>query len=239
MIGEVDHRAQVQILLRIGKDLREDMIRIENTVRVGRRTRRRRVARCRVEFRPRIGVAVVVVDMTAHQMQDDEVIRLWINTRQVWEQALVILGREIVGVICPLRHICRLGDHRDRTVELPIAPLIAKPIRLVADLLRHIEDRRRLIELLVVVLALLRQRALQHGDGLRPRGVDILIDQESVPARHALQPRRILVREPRRIGVHIVARRRLTDDEDHRPRRTRGKRILQINDERLVALALI
>ena len=239
MIGEIDHRAQVQILLRIGKDLREDMIRIENTVRIGRRTRRRRVTRRRVELRPRIGVAVVVVDMTAHQMQDDEVVRLWINTRQVREQALVILGREIVGVICPLRHVRRLGDHRDRTVELPIAPLIAEPIRLVADLLRHIEDRRRLIELLVVVLALLRQRALQHGNGLRPRGVDILIDQESVPARHALQPRRILVREARRIGVHIVARRRLTDDEDHRPRRTCGKRILQINDERLVALALI
>ena len=143
--------------------------------------------------------------MTAHQMQNDEVICLWINTRQVREQALVILGRKIVGVICPLRHICRLGDHRDRTVELPVAPLIAEPIRLVADLLRHIEDRRRLIELLVVVLALLRQRALQHGDGLRPRGVDILIDQESVPARHALQPRRILVREGGRVVVHIVA----------------------------------
>ena len=239
MIREIDHRAQVQILLCIGKDLREDMIRIENAVRIGRRTRRRRVPRRRRKLRPRIGVAVVVVDMTAHQMQDDEVIRLWINTRQVREQALVILRRKIVGVVRPLRHVCRLGDHRDRTVELTVAPLVAEPVRLVADLLRHIEDRRRLIELLVVVLALLRQRALQHGNGLRPRGVDILIDQESVPPRHALQPRRILVREPRRIGMHIVARRRLTDDEDHRPRRTRGKRILQINDERLVALTLI
>ena len=172
-------------------------------------------------------------------MQHNEIIRFWVNTRQIWEEALVILRCKIVRVICPLCLIGRLCDHRNRTVKLPIAPLIAEPVGLVADFLCHIENRCRLIELLVIVLTLLRQRTLQHGNGLRPCRVDILIDQEPVPPRHALQPRRILIREARRIGMHIVTRCRFADDKDHRPRSARSKRILQIDDERLIAFALI
>ncbi|MFC2770020.1 MAG: hypothetical protein ACFN4R_05495, partial [Streptococcus gordonii] len=43
--------------------------------------------------------------------------------------------------------------------------------------------------------------------------------------RHVLHPRRIVVREARRVDVHIVARGGLSDDEDDRARRARGERI--------------
>ena len=102
---------------------------------------------------------------------------------------------------------------------------------MITDLLRHVDQRRRLEELLVVVLALLRQRTLEDGDRLRPCGVGVLIDEEAVALRHALEPRRIVIREARRIVVHVVARSRLADDEDHGARRACSERILHVDDK--------
>lgn len=58
----------------------------------------------------------------------------------------------------------RLGDERDGAVVLAVASLIAEPVRVVARLLGDVEDGGGVEELLVVVLALFRQGALQDGD---------------------------------------------------------------------------
>ena len=164
-------------------------------------------------------------------MQHDEVVGMRVDPCEVREQALIKLRRKGIGIVRPLRRVRRLCDHRNRAVELPVAALVAEPVRMITDLLRHVDQRRRFEELLVVVLALLRQRTLEDGDRLRPCGVGVLIDEEAVALRHALEPRRILIREARRIVVHVVARSRLADDEDHRARRACSERILHVDDE--------
>ena len=111
---------------------------------------------------------------------------------------------------------------------------------MIADLFRHVEEGCRLEELLVVVLALLRQCAFEYGDGLRPRGVSVAVDEKALAlCRHLLHPRCILVWEGRRVVVHIVARCRLTDDEDHRTGRTCRECVLRIYDERCISLILM
>ena len=173
-------------------------------------------------------------------MQHNEVIHIRINTRQIREQTLIKLRRKGVGVVRPLRLIRRLCDHRDRAVELTVPSLIAEPVRMVADLLRNIENGRRLEELLVIVLTLLCQCTLQYWYGLRPAGIGVRIDVEALAlCRHVLHPRSILIREARRIVVHIVPRSGLADNEDHRPRGACRKGILGINDERRISLVLI
>ena len=100
-------------------------------------------------------------------MQDDEVVLVGVDLCQVRQQGLVVLVGEVVGVVGPFRVVGRLGDERDGAVVLAVAALIAEPVGVVARLLGDVEDGGGVEELLVVVLALLRQGALQDGDGLR------------------------------------------------------------------------
>ena len=205
MVGEIDHGAQVEVLLRVVENLFEDVIGVEHAVRIRRRARHRGVARRRFELRPCVRVAVVVVDVTAHEMQDDEVVRVRVDARQIREEFFVVFRRKGIGVIRPLRLVRGLCDHRDRAVKLPVAPLIAEPVGLVADFFRNVENRCGFEELLVVVLALFGERALKDGDGLRPRGIGVLVEDEAGIGGHLFHPRRIVVREARRINVHVVA----------------------------------
>ena len=205
VVGEVDHRAQVQILLRVGEDLREHVVRVEHAVRIGRHRHHARGAVRRLEAVERRRVAVVVVDVAAHDVQHDEIVLRRIELREVRQQRLVVLVGEVVRVVRPLRVIGCLGDERDRAVVLPVAPLVAEPPRLIARLFCDVDNRGGAPKLLVVVLALLRERALQDGHGLRPARVGVLEEEEmAVGALFAL-PRRIFIREIGRINLHIIA----------------------------------
>ena len=165
VIGEVDHRLQVQIVPRVLEDAPQIVVRVEDAVRI--RLSIRSCAARRIDpALERGGIAVVVVDVATHDVQHDEVVLRAVDLGQILQKILVVLLREEVRVIDPLRAIRRLRDERDGAVVLPVAPLVAEPVRIVARLLRHIDERCRVVEFLVVVLALLRQCTLQHGHRL-------------------------------------------------------------------------
>ena len=226
VIGEVDHRLQVQIVPRILEDAPQIVVRVEDAVRI--RLGIRSCAARRIDpALERGGIAVVVVDVAAHDVQHDEVVLRSVDLGQILQKILVVLLREEVRVIDPLRAIRRLRDERDGAVVLPVAPLVAEPVRIVARLLRHIDERCRVVEFFVVVLALLRQRTLQDRHRLRPARIGVAEDDE-IGIFHACgEPRRIIVGERRRIRLHKRARRRLANDDDHRARRLGGKRVLR------------
>ena len=205
VVGEVDHRGEVEILACVVVDLREDRIRVEDAVRVRRHRDHARRAVLRGKAVERLRVTVVVVDMAAHDVQHDEVVLRGVYLREVGEEGLVVLVREIVGVVRPLRVVGRLCDERDGAVVLPVSALVAEPPRLVARLLRDVDERCRVEEFLAVVLALLRERALENGDGLRPARIDILKEEEMVVCAHGALPGRVVVGVGRRVHLHIVA----------------------------------
>lgn len=163
VVGEVDHRLQVEVLLGVVEDLREDVVGVEDAVGIRGFRRHRRTALFALEFVEALWVAVVVVDVAAHDVQDDEVVLVGVDLHQVWQQGLIVLVGEVVGVVGPFRVVGRLGDERDGAVVLAVASLIAEPVGVVARLLGDVEDGGGVEELLVVVLALLRQARCRTG----------------------------------------------------------------------------
>ena len=204
VVGEIDHGLQVQVLLGVGKDLGQDIVRIENAVGIGLGGSHRGLPFCRGKFAEGGGVAVVVVDMAAHDMEHHEIVLGGIQLGKIGQQGLIVLVRKVVGVVRPLRMVRSLGHQSDGAVVLAVTALVAEPPGLIAGLLGHVDDGGRIEELLAVVLALLRQSPLQHRHRLGPRGVGMMEDQEVVTFRLGGKPGGILIGERGSISLHIV-----------------------------------
>ena len=203
VVGEIEHGLEVQVLLRVVEDLGEDEVRVEDAVGIGLHGGNLALP---VPLRELRRIAVIVVDMAAHDVQHDEIVLRRVDGLEIVQQRLVVFVGEVVGVVRPFRVIGRLGDERDGAVILAVAPLVAEPVGRIARLFRDVEDGGRVEEFFVVVLALLRERALQHGHGLRPAGVSVREDVERGILQLAVEPGRVLEREVRRERVHVVAR---------------------------------
>ena len=80
MIGEIEHGLQVQVLLRVVEDLGEDEVCVEDAVRVGLHGGNLALA---VPLRELRRIAVIVVDVTAHDVQHDEIVLRRIDRPEV------------------------------------------------------------------------------------------------------------------------------------------------------------
>ena len=147
-------------------------------------------------------------------MEDDEVILAGIYGWQILQQGGIVFVGEDIGIICPFGMVCRAGHERDCTIILAIASLVAEPVGLIAGFLGDIDDGGRFEELFVIVLALLGKGALQYGNGLGKAGVSIAIDNEIRIFGAFVEPGRVIIREIRRIGLHVVAGSRFTNDDN-------------------------
>ena len=166
VVREVYHRLHVQVLLCIIENLRKDVIGVKNTIGIGLNRGNRRIALRRLKFVEFTRVAVVVVNMAAHDVEHDEVVLGWVNLRQILEQRLVVFIGEVIGVVGPF---CMVGSFRyqcDGTVVLAVAALITEPPGLIAGFFGYVDDGSRIKEFLAIILALLRQCPLQDRNRL-------------------------------------------------------------------------
>ncbi len=168
VVGEVDHSLQIEVLLRIVVNLAHHIIGVENAVGIGGRRGSLGIFFHCLEFVKGSGVAVVVIDMAAHDMQDDKIIFGWVELVQIGQQSLVIFIGEGIGIVCPCGMVCGFGDQGDGTVVLAVTSLIAEPPGFITGFFGNVDNGGRFKEFLAVVLALLRKRPLQNGNGLRP-----------------------------------------------------------------------
>ena len=94
---------------------------------------------------------------------------------KVRQQRLIVFIGESVGIVRPGGMVSGFSHQGDGTVVLAVTPLIAEPPGFIAGFFRHIEDGGRFKEFLAIVLALFRKCPLQHGNGLRPGGIGVVV----------------------------------------------------------------
>ena len=216
VVGEVDHGLQVQILLGVVEHLGEDVVRVEDAVGIGLTGGDRRLALGSLEFAEGRGIAVVVVNVAAHDMEHHEIVLGGVKLGQVRQQGLIVLVGEVVGVVRPLGVVGSLGYQSDGAVVLAVAALVAEPPGFIAGFLGHVNDGGGVKELLAVVLALLREGPLEHRYRLGPGGIGMAEDEEVVIFCHGGKPGGILIGKVGGEGLHVVAGGRFADDEDYR-----------------------
>ena len=177
VVGKVNHRLHVQILRGV-KNFRQHEVGVQNRIRVARRGKHHAGTVARHPLLEVARVAAVVVNVTAHQMQDDEIIFVRVDAVKELQQNFVGQLREVEGVVGPLGNVGGLRNQRRRALVVSVASLIAEPVSFVAGFFGGVDNRHGLEKIFVVVLTLLGQRTLQDGYRLRPRGVNISEDDK-------------------------------------------------------------